>query len=304
MDSYELRELHARDFELILPLFKMRYTGAVESILTSYYMWKNFYQTSYLLFDDKALVWLLKVEGEIGTQAPVCRKEDLQHYFLQTQEYFNEVLGRKMTLYLCDAEAVRQLNLDPQKYEIIPDRRYFDYVYDAQKIMTYSGKAYHKKKNHVNAFKKEYAGRYEYRNLNCGQHHDEIMDFLYKWEEIRAIEDEYDRVSNELVGIDYLISHCDSINFKMGAIYIDGEMQAFTLGVYAKAEKMMFIHVEKANPNIRGLYPFIFQQFLLHECPDALYANREDDMGLENLRKSKMSYNPIRLVEKYEIRQL
>lgn len=303
MDSYELRDLHAKDFQLILPLLKMRYTGAVESILTSYYMWKNFYQTQYLLFDG-GLIWLLRVEDEIGTQAPVCKKEDLQHYFMQAQEYFNNVLGRKMNLYLCDAEAVSLLNLDPEKYEVIPDRRYFDYVYDAQKIMTYSGKAYHKKKNHVNAFKKEYEGRYEYRNLNCGEHHDEIMDYLYKWEEIRGIEDEFDRVSSELAGVDYLISHCDSINFKMGAIYIDGEMQAFTLGVYAKAEKMMYIHVEKANPNIRGLYPFIFQQFLLHECPDALYANREDDMGLENLRKSKMSYNPIRLVEKYEIRQL
>ena len=303
MDSYELRELHAKDFELILPLLKMRYTGAVESILTSYYMWKNFYRTQYLLFDG-GLIWLLRVEDEIGTQAPVCKKEDLQHYFMQAQEYFNNVLGRKMNLYLCDAEALSLLKPDPEKYEVIPDRRYFDYVYDAQKIMTYSGKAYHKKKNHVNAFKKEYEGRYEYRNLNCGEHRDEIMDFLYKWEEIRGIEDELDRVSSELAGVDYLISHCDSINFKMGAIYIDGEMQAFTLGVYAKAEKMMYIHVEKANPNIRGLYPFIFQQFLLHECPDALYANREDDMGLENLRKSKMSYNPIRLVEKYEIRQL
>ena len=65
------------------------------------------------------------------------------------------------------------------------------------------------------------------------------MDYLYKWEEIRGIEDEFDRVSSELAGVDYLISHCDSINFKMGAIYIDGEMQAFTLGVYAKAEKII-----------------------------------------------------------------
>ncbi len=303
MDKYELRELHKEDFERILPLFKQRYTGAVESILTSYYMWKNFYRTSYLLFDD-ALIWLLEVDGEIGTQAPVCSKDKLQHYFLQAQEYFNDVLGQKMTLYLCDGEAVKLLDLDPDKYEVIPDRRYFDYIYDAQKIMTYSGKAYHKKKNHVNAFLKEYADRYEYRSMHCVSHYYEIMEFLYKWEELRGIEDEYDRVNAELRGIDYLISNCNYINFRMGGIYIDGELQAFTLGVYAKAEKMAYIHVEKANPNIRGLYPFIFQQFLLHECPDALYVNREDDMGLEGLRKSKMSYNPIRLVEKYEIRQL
>ena len=70
MDSYELRELDAKDYERILPLLKMRYTGAVESILTSYYMWKNFYKTQYLLFDG-GLIWLLRVEDEIGTQAPV-----------------------------------------------------------------------------------------------------------------------------------------------------------------------------------------------------------------------------------------
>ena len=57
------------------------------------------------------------------------------------------------------------------------------------------------------------------------------------------------------------------------------------------------IHVEKDNPEIRGLYPFICQQFLLHEFSDALLVNREDDIGLEGLRKSKLSYNPIYLEE-------
>ena len=67
----------------------------------------------------------------------------------------------------------------------------------------------------------------------------------------------------------------------MGGIYIDGKLEAFSLGVYGKAERMAVIHVEKANPEIRGLYPFICQQFLLHEFPDALLVNREDDIGLE-----------------------
>ena len=151
--------------------------------------------------------------------------------------------------------------------------------------------------------KKAYEGRYEYRSLSCGCHHDEIMAFLRKWEAQRDLEDPFHRDEYELNGIDYLLSNCGYLDYKMGGIYIDGELQAFSLGVYGKVEKMAVIHVEKANPDIRGLYPMICQQFLYHEFPDAELVNREDDMGLEGLRKSKMSYNPIYLEEKYEIRQ-
>ena len=64
---------------------------------------------------------------------------------------------------------------------------------------------------------------------------------------------------------------------------------------------MAYIHVEKANPEIRGLYNVMNQQFLIHEFPNVSRINREDDMGLEGLRKSKLSYNPIELVKKYSI---
>ena len=66
---------------------------------------------------------------------------------------------------------------------------------------------------------------------------------------------------------------------------------------------MAVIHIEKANPEIRGLYQFINQQFLIHEFPEAVLVNREDDMGLEGLRQAKMSYNPIGFARKYKIVQ-
>ena len=66
---------------------------------------------------------------------------------------------------------------------------------------------------------------------------------------------------------------------------------------------MVYIPVEKANPNIRGLYTFICSEFLKVASPNAAKENREDDMGLEGLRKSKLSYNPIYMVEKYTIIQ-
>ena len=66
---------------------------------------------------------------------------------------------------------------------------------------------------------------------------------------------------------------------------------------------MAVIHIEKANSEFRGLYQFINQQFLIHEFPDAVLVNREDDVGLEGLRKSKMSYNPIGFARKFMVEQ-
>lgn len=302
-DTFVSKELEPQDYHTLLPYFKMRYSHTCENILVSNFMWKDYYHTRYIR-DERGLIWIMDIDGKPGTMVPLCAPEDLPHYFEVAQAYFNEVLHTDLILYLADKEAVDILNLDPAYYEVTADRRYFDYIYDAQKLMTFSGKAYHKKKNHINAFKKAYEGRYEYRSMECGcRYREEIMAFLKKWETERNIEDAYHRVDYELNGIDYLLTNCSYLDYKMGGIYIDGNLEAFSLGVYGKAERMAVIHVEKANPEIRGLYPFICQQFLLHEFPDALLVNREDDMGLEGLRKSKLSYNPIYLEEKYEIRQ-
>ena len=90
----------------------------------------------------------------------------------------------------------------------------------------------------------------------------------------------------------------------MGGVYIDGQMEAFTIGSYNPVEHMAVIHIEKANPEINGLYQFINQQFLIEEFPEAEWVNREDDMGLEGLRKAKMTYYPADYARKYLVEQL
>ena len=89
----------------------------------------------------------------------------------------------------------------------------------------------------------------------------------------------------------------------MAGVYIDGELKAFTIGNYYKEEDMVYIPVEKADHNIRGLYHYICSEFLKEVFPMAGKVNREDDMGLDGLRKSKESYNPIYMIEKYTIIQ-
>ena len=92
------------------------------------------------------------------------------------------------------------------------------------------------------------------------------------------------------------------MDFKIGGIWIKDELEAFSIGSYSDTnEEQVIIHIEKANSSIRGLYPMICQQFLIHEFKNAVTVNREDDLGIEGLRKSKLSYQPIRLAKKYHI---
>ena len=82
-----------------------------------------------------------------------------------------------------------------------------------------------------------------------------------------------------------------------GIIRIDGKIAAFAIGEPI-CDDTFVVHIEKAFPEIDGAYTMINQQFVLHECMDYKYVNREDDAGSEGLRKAKLSYKPAFMVEK------
>ncbi len=298
---YEIKEIKTDDYDLLHEYFMKRRSGACESVITDAYLWKKYYNTKYFLTEN-GLVWICSPEHEVFSVTPLCALSDMKYNFEMAKRYFNEELHQKLVLYLVDEEAVNELDLDPEQYEVTEERMYFDYVYDADKLRRLPGKLYHKKKNHVNGFLKQYDGRYECKMLGC-ENCDEVRAFLKRWHEARDIDDPYHRDDYELDGIEYVLERCCRIHYKMYGIYVDGSLEAFSLGTYDEQTKTAFIHVEKANPDIRGLYAFVNRQFLCDAFPEAEYVNREDDMGLEGLRKAKLSYQPIHLVKKFTIRE-
>lgn len=298
-EKKRLHELKSVDYNMLKWYFSFRHPETCENVILDSYLWKDYYDTRYY-FNDKGLMWIFSNKDETFTNIPLCRAEDLEECFYDIKEYFNNILGTKLKLYLADEEAVNILKLPEDKFIVEEDRRYFDYIYDAEELRNLSGKKFHKKKNHVNGFMREYEGRYEFKILSC-EDINEIIGFLNEWKDARSIDDEYNRVDYEIIGIQSVLKNCELIKFKIAGVYIDGKLEAFSMGSYSKEEKMAYIHVEKANPEIRGLYAFINQQFLIHGFYDAIKVNREDDMGIEGLRKAKMSYNPIYLAKKYTI---
>lgn len=183
------------------------------------------------------------------------------------------------------------------KFDMEEDRDSFDYIYDADKMRTLAGRKNSKKRNHLNYFLKEYEGRYEYKSLS-EDNFSECLSLLEKWQSGKNITPD---IINEYKVIEKIFNNYSFLSeyIKIGGVYIDGVLKAFSIGSMVN-EDTVIVHIEKADAEIRGLYPFITQQFLINEFSDANYVNREDDMGLENIRKSKMSYHPCCFAKKYK----
>lgn len=302
--NLNFKPVEAEDLEELNPFFCKRPNKTCDSVFLDSFIWREYYDVRYAVSDNKAILWLMDLDGKTGSAMPICSEEDLEYYFWKLVEYFNTELKAPLYINLADEEAVEQLGLKnmPDKFKITEQVDLKDYLYDGNAMRTLSGKKLHKKKNHLNAFKREYEGRYEYRRLCCSDRGD-VWKFLDRWREEKGEEVE-EHLDYEVRGIHEILKNCSLLNVRMSGVYIDGHLEAFTIGSYNPLEQMAVIHIEKANPEIRGLYQFINQQFLIEEFPEAVLINREDDLGLEGLRKAKLSYNPIDYARKYQVEQI
>jgi len=180
--------------------------------------------------------------------------------------------------------------------DFIDDRQNYDYIYRRQDLVDMKGRAYHSKKNHINYFKKTY--EYEYVPLTSGMA-DEAMAFVDDFYARRDVpEEERVTLMVEAEAMEDVFQNLESAGYEGGAIRIDGKIQARAVGGRL-GDDTVVEHIEKANVAYRGLYQTILNEFCRNSAGDVEYINREDDMGIENLRKAKLSYNPVKLLEKY-----
>ncbi len=171
------------------------------------------------------------------------------------------------------------------------NRDNYDYVFLSETLINLSGKKLSAKRNHINYFLNNY--EYEYKRYDVSMKQD-CLDLMHEWYDDR----EGRMLMNERIILDEILNTYEQLGLVGACIYVEGKMQAITFGEALTSETAL-IHIEKANPDIRGLYPFINQQFVKNEWSNFKYINREEDLGIEGLRKAKLSYYPEFLVEKF-----
>ncbi len=185
---------------------------------------------------------------------------------------------------------------DSNRFIAKEERDHFDYVYDVKKMIELKGRNFHDKRNKVNKFRSLY--EYEYIKITPDVI-DECLEFEDDWCEVKECE-KYYGLEKERCAILQMLYNFDNLKIRGGAIRIGGRIEALTLGESMPSNTFV-IHVEKANTDIPGLYQVINQEFLIHEAGDNLFVNREQDLGMAGLRRSKMSYNPVKFIRKFRV---
>jgi len=286
------------------PYFEMVDYEACEYCFTTLFMWQHVYKTHYHIDSDFAII-MAQYEGNAFSIMPLAKKENLLKAVAYAINYLKDS-GSKVYFRGITSDVLALLKENyPGKFNYIEERDLFDYVYDAESLRTLSGKKNQKKRNHLNYFLKEYQGQYEYKLLDSSNF-SECINLMETWAEIKEDNNEFDDgMDDESEGVKKIFENYDTLKdkLKIAGVYIENKLQAFTIGELLN-KNMALVHIEKANQDIRGLYQFINQQFILNEFPDVDFVNREEDLGIEGLRKAKLSYHPVRFVEKYSVNEI
>ena len=188
--------------------------------------------------------------------------------------------------------------LFPGRFRYHFDRDSFDYIYDINDLADLKGRKFQKKRNHLNRFR---ADRPEHQLIPITEQQlDTVKDMVEAWYTLRQETDPHGDYHMERAAIKKALEHYTQLGLE-GLMLVDGDqLVAIAIGSQLSADTFD-IHFEKALDVADGSYAAInqgFAQYLREKHPQIRWLNREDDMGLEGLRKAKLSYCPDHMLEK------
>ena len=188
--------------------------------------------------------------------------------------------------------------LYPGKFRIHFDRDGFDYVYDIQDLAELKGRKYQKKRNHINRFRQNYPD-YTLEPIT-DENALEVAQLLQSWYTCREEQDPMADFYMEKAAVFKALRSRAELGMEGLLLKHQGKALAMTMGS-GISEQTFDVQFEKALDEADGAYPTInweFARYLREKYPRLQYLNREDDLGLEGLRKAKLSYCPHHMVEK------
>lgn len=272
--------------------FKYKVSRTSDYTVGAMYMWREFYNTSFTIYDDMIL-YKVKFLGRTSFTFPVGGGS-LEKAMKALKEY---CISNDLPLWFCTVpEEVIQPLLDDYQGTIpgTPSRDWADYLYLAEDLAEMAGRRYSGQRNHINKFKKLYPD-YKYQRITK-ENVSRVIEFLIDYEKNHSKDQEL--AKEELNRTLELMPYLDTFGLPGGFIEVEGKIIAISVGEVVN--DTLYCHIEKANRDYEGSYQLIVKEFASDMLQYGIkYINREEDVGDEGLRTSKLSYHPVQLLDKY-----
>jgi len=291
----EFKTLELQDKEIFQAFLKAFKPETSEFTFTNLFIWRSHYKFQWSVYKD----WLVIVslEGEYGTYTmePIgpSPRDEVTRLVLEWMR--GEKNEKNPRIERADEKIIREIE-GMKGISIEPTRDHFDYVYLRDDLVNLVGNKYRSKRNHINQLLRTYS--YQYSDL-APDHIQDCIALQEKWCILRRCEDDLDLLG-EWDAVKEILKSYTSLEVQGAVITIENKVVAFTIGQMLNDDTAV-VHIEKADPEIAGLYPVINQQFCENNWKNVKYINREQDLGIPGLREAKLSYYPDHMVQKFRV---
>lgn len=262
-----------------------------EKNFSNIFMWRHTYEYSYAMINK-----CLCIKGKLRkTKEPFCHfpygKCSSGETIKLLKQAFKEE-GESLILKPVLAPMKEFLEeMMPNEFKIYEDRDSFDYIYKSNKLIELSGGKLRNKRRWVKKFTNNYNYAYEAITEDNIQESKEFVINNIK-------ESSADYNVDEAIAMEEMFDNMFELGITGFAVRVDGKIVAVSTGEQLTDDTVV-IHCERGDKKYMGVYNYINQEFAKSEWSDYKYINREEDLGIEGLRSSKMTYQPDNLLSKY-----
>ena len=255
--------------------------------------WRFLYNTQFAVVDN-FLVFKFWAGEQLAYMMPVGTG-DLKAALKELIEDAGKENQSFCMLGVCANMRAELETILPEQFTFTEDRDYADYIYLRSDLSTLKGKKFQAKRNHINRFRNTYPD-YEYAPITPDRIQ-ECLDLEAEWCKVNNCAQQ-EGTGNERRALVYALHNFEVLGLTGGILRVNGKIVAFTFGMPINHETFG-VHVEKADTTIDGAYAMINYEFANRIPEQYIYINREEDLGIEGLRKAKLSYQPVTILEKY-----
>lgn len=286
----DFKNIEISDKEIINSFFGKKNYFLCEYSFTDLFIWRNHYQTMFAVDDGFIFV---KMTGENGKDyffSPIG-EGDFSVALSKLKEYTD---SNNIPLLLTSVPPEYKEKIEqamPDYFEFGEDRNNADYIYSAESLISLKGKKLHGKRNHINKFLQTH-DNWSYEPLD-DENTKEVFSYHLDWCDVNE-----GNFLGETCAVSVALKNREALGIIGGVLRLDGKIIAITMGSES-FDDTFIVHIEKADSTIQGAYQMINQQFAQHNYEKYKWIDREEDLGIEGLRKAKLSYYPEFVAENY-----